>query len=293
MTSSDQNNDDVIRRLLKRWRGNISPAQAGLPVNPKQRRRVPGLRREEVAALVGISSDWYTRIEQGRVPCSLQVVDRLAHIFQISYLEKAHLLTLMGLAPALARDTKNLVSPALQRVLDHQHEKPAYILNQRWDTVAWNQSACAIFCDFEHMTMEEGNVLNLLFTNPKVHQRGHGTTLHIREILPDWATHARMILCRFRSDYAQNKNDSSFDHLIQKLSRQSPEFNEWWTEPDVDHHPHREKGIYHPYVGTLSLQQMVFQPIDDPCLQLILYTPVDNAMSGKLIQIDKNFTQRE
>ena len=185
--------DDTERRqelgnFLRTRRARIEASQVGLPT--RQRRRIPGLRRDEVALLAGMSVDWYTWLEQGReINVSEQVVESLVQVLQLNASEREHLylLACQHLPPELPL-VNETVSPTLQHFLDHLGASPAYVTGQRWDIVAWNKAACVVFGDYRQMTKRECNIVWRTFTSPTY-----------RQLLVDWEGLAQHILARFRA----------------------------------------------------------------------------------------------
>src|SRR5581483_5106736 len=165
--------------FLRTRRARLAPEDMGLPRG--SRRRAPGLRRAEVAQLAGVSVDWYTWLEQGRpISVSTQVLESIVQALHLNAEERAHLFFLAHQQPPPARATEpEIVSPTLQRFLDHQYLSPAFVTGRRWDVVAWNEAARAIFVYFEQVTTNERNSVWLLFTSPQ----------H-RQLLIDWEGHA-------------------------------------------------------------------------------------------------------
>ena len=215
-----------LGNFLRTRRARISAEQVGLPT--RQRRRTPGLRRDEVALLAGMSVDWYTWLEQGReITVSEQVLESLVQVLQLDASEREHLylLACQHLPPELPL-VNETVSPILQHFLDHLGTCPAYVTGQRWDIVAWNEAACAAFGDFRKMTERERNIVWRAFTSPTY-----------RQLLVDWEGLAQHILARFRASCRRFLGDPWLTELIEDLTLSSPEFREWWPRHDVQGTP--------------------------------------------------------
>lgn len=145
--------------FLRTRRARCIPEDVGLPRG--NRRKTPGLRRAEVAQLVGVSVDWYTWLEQGRsIRPSTQVLERLVQILRLDANERNHLFLLAQQQPppALLQESES-VSPALQRFLDQFGSRPAFVSGRRWDILAWNDAGCAVFGDYRRLTGRERNTI--------------------------------------------------------------------------------------------------------------------------------------
>ena len=209
---------DEIRRqelsdFLRNRRGRIAPADVGLPAT--NRRRTPGLRREEVAQLAGVSATWYTWLEQKRpIGVSSGVLDSLARVLRLDPAERMQLFQLALRQPVLESLSKReTVSPLIRRLLDQTDPIPAFVLGRRWDVLAWNRAALAFFFDFEQVPANERNTLWLIFTNST-----------LRSLLVDWRSRAQDTLARFRADYGRHAGDAHFVQLVERLKSVSPEF---------------------------------------------------------------------
>jgi transcriptional regulator with XRE-family HTH domain len=252
--------------FLRTRRARISPEQVGLPI--RQRRRTPGLRRDEVALLAGMSVDWYTWLEQGRtINVSEPVLESLVQVLQLNAREREHLylLAYQHLPPEMP-EVNETVSPTLQHFLDRLETSPAYVTGQRWDIVAWNDAACAVFGDFREMTKRERNIVWRTFTSPT----------H-RQLLVDWEMHAQFILARFRASCRRFLGDPWLTELVEDLMLTSPEFREWWLRHDVQGSPEGRKALNHPTAGLLLLEHLTFQVDDASDLKVTVYTPTNEA----------------
>jgi transcriptional regulator with XRE-family HTH domain len=259
--------------FLRTRRARISPEQVGLPI--RQRRRTPGLRRDEVALLAGMSVDWYTWLEQGRtINVSEQVLESLVQVLQLNASEREHLylLACQHLPPEIP-EVNETVSPTLQHFLDHLGISPAYVTGQRWDIVAWNDAACAVFGDFRTMTKRERNIVWRTFTS----------STH-RQLLVDWERHAQFILARFRASCRRFLGDPWLTELVEDLTLISPEFREWWPRHDVQGTPEGRKVLNHPTAGLLHLEHLTFQVYDAPDLKVTVYTPTNEADTPSKLQ---------
>src|SRR6185312_8767513 len=161
--------------------------EVGLPEG--SRRRTPGLRREEVAHLAGVSTTWYTWLEQKRpIKVSASVLENLARVLNLDDTERTQLFQLALRQPAAAARAENAaISPLMQRLLDQMEGMAAFIMGPRWDVLAWNLAARAFFFDFASIHPEQRNLVWLVFTNPAM-----------RTLMVDWPTRAQDVLARFR-----------------------------------------------------------------------------------------------
>jgi transcriptional regulator with XRE-family HTH domain len=272
---------DRLGAFLRIRRGALQPEDVGLPKRPN-RRLTPGLRREEVAELAGISVSWYTRLEQGKdVQLSTRALHGIAAALKLSAPERDYLLALArneaaGGEPAPPATT---VSPTLQAVLDAQGERPAYIVDACLNMLAWNRATNDVFGaglllgDFADLPTHERNLLWHIFTD------------EARRLFVHWERHARLLLAQFRDASRHFVGDPWIERLAERLERRSPEFAQWWAQHDVQRIPETEKLLDHPKVGRIALRQTVSQIIDDsPGLFLVLYTPEPGTDAAERLQ---------
>jgi transcriptional regulator with XRE-family HTH domain len=248
---------------LKDRRTRLDPAALGFP---GERRRTPGLRREEVAQRANISPTWYTWLEQGRGGApSADVLDRIARALMLTDVEREHLF-LLGLGrPPGARYRKNEgVTPRLQRVLDALDPTPALIRTATWDVVAWNRAATAVLADYGAMPPEQRNMLRFLFLDPRA-----------RAAQYDWDSVARFVLGAFRLDAARAGAAADVEPLVEELSRLSPEFRAMWRDGDLPAAIHREavKHMRHPVLGEIAFEYSTFAVDGRTDLSLLVYNP--------------------
>ena len=274
--------DEIRRQELSNFvrtrRARVSAAAAGLPVSP--RRRTPGLRREEVAQLAGMSATWYTWLEQARpISVSAEMLDNLARVLRLDGIERVQLFQLALREPVLDSKPKTQrISPLLKQMLDQMEELPAFIVGARWDVLGWNLAAAAFF-GFPGIATAERNMVWLFFTDST-----------LRSLIVDWPTRARDVLARFRVDYGRHAGDKHFVQLVERLKSVSAEFGEWWPRHDVLPQIEGLKRYNHPLVGRLQLQHVSFSVMDDPELTLTIMAPATSADSRtKLRQIIRHF----
>ena len=254
--------ENGLGAYLRNRRLKLDPAALGFPA---ERRRTPGLRREEVAQRANISPTWYTWLEQGRGGApSADVLDRIARALMLTEVEREHLF-LLGLGrPPEARYRKNDgVTPRLQRVLDALDPIPAIIRTATWDVVAWNRAATVMLIDYGTLPPEKRNILRFIFLDPRARAGQY-----------DWQSVARFAVGSFRVDSARAGAAAEVELLVEDLCRLSPEFRAMWRENDL-HGPHGEavKHIRHPILGRLAFEFSAFLVDGRPELSMIVYNP--------------------
>ena len=245
--------------FLRSRRTRLNPDKTGAAT--RQRRRTPGLKREEVAQLAGISAEWYVKLEQGRaVSPSAETVDALGRALRLDRVELAHLRALAaagGRQPFQREDTPDV----LRRIVASLPE-PAYLTGQRLDVLAWNDAAATLFGDFGHLAPEDRNILHWMFTDPAA-RHVFGQT---------WAEEARRILSLFRAAHDLWPGDKAFVALVDRIRASCPEFDAWWSEHGVGAPVSGAKQMRHPTLGVVRYEYASFQANDDPALKLALYT---------------------
>lgn len=206
--------------FLTRHRERLKPGDVGLPSGG--RRRTPGLRREEVAAIAGVGLTWYTWFEQGRdIQVSEKFLLRVAHALRLDDAECCHLFLLAhGRPPPPEAHQWPSVTPLIQQMLDELTARPAYVLNLRWDVIAWNAAADALF-GFGAQPREARNILRMVFSDPDTRRR-----------LPAWRDNAPKLLAQFRYDLAMAPDDPTMQALVEDLKALSADFRRWWNTPD-------------------------------------------------------------
>lgn len=207
--------------FLVHHRHKLTPADVGLPSTG--RRRTPGLRREEVATLAGVGLTWYTWFEQGRdINVSERFLLRVSKALKLDDAECCHLFLLAQRRPPPAEAHQaQAIPPRIQTLLDDL-ARPAYILNLRWDVIAWNAAADGLL-GLADRESGERNLLRLVFADPALRRR-----------LPGWRQDAARLLAQFRCDLAAAPEDAAMQELIEALSRLSPDFRRWWESPDQE-----------------------------------------------------------
>ncbi|SKA30977.1 Helix-turn-helix domain-containing protein [Enhydrobacter aerosaccus] len=264
--------DDTRRRdlaaFLRSRRERLTPKSVGLA--PGARRRTPGLRREEVALLAGVGSTWYTWLEQGRdVRPSAEVLSALAKALQLDPAEQRHLFLLSDRpAPELRRSGPEIVPDSILRMLDSMGGQPAYVLGRRWDILAWNRAAVAVFGDYSRLGGDARNTMHMIFVDAD----------HRRKIV-DWDLLAPASLAMFRADSVRHAGDPDFERLIALLTAHSAEFRAWWPRHEVQRPLGGVKRIDHPKAGRMVFEYTSLAIADQPDMKLVVYTPLEDERS--------------
>ena len=260
--------------FLKTRRAKISPSQVGL--SEGLRRRTPGLRREEVAHIAGIGLTWYTWLEQGRaIQVSTDVLESLSRVLMLDEQERIHLYTLARQAlPTDIPSYQETVSPMLQHVLDNLILSPSFIMDTRWNIIAWNKAASVVFADFSKIDVNKRNMVWMMFTYDDY-----------KKLFIDWEFHAQGMLARFRSTSGQYIEDPWFVKFIENLKRESEEFNLWWSRHDVQRNSEIYKKLKHPIVGELLFEFSSFEVSDNSNLKLIVNTPFSETDTDVKIKL--------
>jgi len=248
----------------------MDPATFGFGM---ERRRTPGLRREEVAQRANISPTWYTWLEQGRGGApSADVLDRIAAGLMLTEPEREHLFVLgLGRPPEVHYKVSDDVTPRLQRVLDAFPTSPALIKTATWDVVAWNVAAAKVLTDYGALAREHRNILRLMFTNSRM-----------KAAQEDWLSVARYVVGAFRADAARAGAGAEIAQLVEELSKLSPEFEALWRDNDVAGHADGMKRIRHPEHGLLELEFSAFSVDGRPDLGMIVYNPASRATARRI-----------
>jgi transcriptional regulator with XRE-family HTH domain len=247
--------------FVRAHRARLTPAIFGLDTG--SRRRTPGLRREEVAQLCGLSPTWYTWIEQGRdVSVSPAALARLAKTLQLSPAERAYLFELVGKRDPSGPRAEGAMDapPAIVASLEAM-ALPAYLLDRTWTARAWNGPAMRLFTGWLDQPGER-NLLRYIFLNPAA-----------RQFIRDWEDRARRVLAEFRADYSRHIDDPDLLALIDELGRCSPLFARYWDEQAVVGREGGERTFDHPEDGFLRYEQITFTLANRPEFKLVLLAP--------------------
>jgi transcriptional regulator with XRE-family HTH domain len=267
-----------IREFLTSRRARITPEQAGLQWYGENR-RVPGLRREEVALLAGVSVDYYTRLERGNLSgVSESVLEALVRALQLDEAERAHLFDLARAAGTTAktrrRPTKQRVRPSIQHLLDAITGAPALVQNGRLDILAANQLARALYSEMFRDPTQPANHARFNFLNPRA-----------RDLYPDWERGADDAVALLRTEAGRDPYDPDLTELIGELSTRSEEFRARWADHNVRLHQTGAKRFHHPVVGDLTLAFEMMELAGDPGLNLLTFTAEPGSKSEEALNL--------
>lgn len=254
-----------LGEFLRSRRERISLAEAGLP--PTGRRRTPGLRREEVAALAGVGLSWYTWLEQGRdIGVSPAFLDNLCRVLKLDAMERRHLYLLsLQRPPAEQGKTWCVVPKIVHRLMADLPLRPAYVLNLRWDVLAWNPAADRIF-NFSEREPEHRNMLWMLFTDQRM-----------KSLFSPWDDQAIQMLSSFRRDFVHASKESDVASLVRELESVSAEFKGWWSRQDINGPC---QGIRHFSIesfGDVAMEHTTLTIDVERHLRLVYYAPMEQG----------------
>ncbi len=249
----------ALGAFLSSRRGRLQPADLGIPTG---QRRTPGLRREEVALLAGISVSWYAWLEQGRdISVSAATLGRLARVLRLDPAEAEHLLALSSRQPAIV-GTGDDPSDVLLDLVQAIDPIPAYVRTDRLDILAWNPAVADLFVDYGALEPRARNTLYLMFLHPSY-----------RELIHEWERVARGTIGMFRAARAKTFDKAPFDELVEEISAGSQEFRRWWQELDVQAFGEGCKRLNHPTRGRVDLTYVALMPEGRPDLSFVSYLP--------------------
>ncbi|WP_433256067.1 helix-turn-helix transcriptional regulator [Streptosporangium sp. CA-135522] len=263
--------------FLRSRRARLKPEDSGLDTYG-DRRRVPGLRREELARLAGVSVDYYVRFEQGRTDTvSNAVVDAVATALRLTDAERAHL---HNLARAVGRRPATPPAPAKQtptqgqlRLLAAMPDVPAYLVGRRTDILAWNPLYAELIGPLDTMAPEHRNTAWLTFLDADVRAR-----------YVNWDVKARNVVAYLRRDLGRHPDEPAFTALIDELTTASPEFRKLWAEQQVADRTDGDYHMHHPTAGELHLSFESFVSTADPNISLITYTAEPGSPSETILR---------
>ena len=281
----DSHND--IREFLVSRRAKLSPEQAGLP-NFGGRRRVEGLRREEVALLAGMSAQYYTRLERGTATgVSEGVIDGVSRALQLDEAERSHLYDLVraanaGAHPRTRSTTKTQLTAGMQQTIDAMSSVPVFIQNGRLDAIATNRLGHALFSVMFDDTRPPMNAARFMFLNPKA-----------QDFYRDWESNARQIVAILRAEAGRSPYDRQLSDLVGELSTRSDFFRKLWGSHDVREHRSGIKSVHHPVVGDLDLTYQGMDLASDRGLQMLVFSAEPGSASHDGLQLLSNWAASE
>jgi len=265
--------DGDLGDFLRSRRARIQPAEVGLPSHG--RRRVPGLRREEVAQLAGVSVDYYIRLEQGRGPSvSDSVLDAIARVLRLDETEHTYLHA-VARPPKKAerRRTAPRVRPGIQLLLDGMERVPAFVLGPAMDALAWNPLADALL-GFSRMAPAHRNTALQLFLSPEAH-----------DLYPDWAAVAAQTVAHLRLSAGSQPEDRRLCEVVGELSLKSEDFRRLWADHQVRACMYGTKRLLHPVAGLLTLPYESLTLPETPEQTLVAYTPEQGSETAERLAL--------
>ncbi|RPF34027.1 helix-turn-helix transcriptional regulator [Streptomyces sp. TLI_185] len=270
--------DGDLGDFLRSRRARIQPEEVGLASHG--RRRVPGLRREEVAQLAGVSVDYYVRLEQGRGPSvSDAVLDAISRVLRLDDEEHAYLYAVAR--PQKKRERRRpapRVRPGIQVLLDGMAHIPAFVLGPAMDVLAWNALADAL-SGFSRMPPARRNVVRHLFLDPDG-----------RNVYPDWAAVAAQTVAHLRLNAGARPDDPGLRELVGELSLKSEDFRRLWADHQVKACMYGVKRVRHPVAGLLTLPYESLSLPSEPDQTIVAYTPEPGSETAERLALLGSWT---
>jgi transcriptional regulator with XRE-family HTH domain len=257
----------ALGEFLRARRAQVDPFDVGLP--RADRRRVPGLRREELAQLARVSPDYYARLEQGRqATASPSVLDAIAGALRLSGEERSHLYDLAAVADGAAPSTPlRIVGRGVQRLIDVLGDTPVIVRGQFSEVIAVNPAGAFLFCDFNRMAPRERNGLRWMLLAPRA-----------RDLYgPGWESAAAEMIGRLRLEAGRRPADPRVAGLVEELREQSELFRRIWEKQHVSAWLHDSKTLYHPAFGSMDFSTELVTTHSAPGLTLVVMMPADPA----------------
>jgi transcriptional regulator with XRE-family HTH domain len=272
--------NDIAEFLTSR-RAKVTPEQVGLPTYGP--RRVPGLRREEVASLAGVSVEYYKRLERGNASgVSDAVLEALARALQLDDAERSHLHDLARaanpVAPKRRRSTQQRVRPVVQRIVDAM-TTPAIVRNGRVDYLSANALGRALYAPVFESREQPPNSARFTFLDPAA-----------QDFYVDWERTAKDLVAHLRSEAGRNPYDRDLSNLVGELSTRSDEFRSWWAAHNVRYHQTGVKRLHHPVVGDLELSYEVMELSADTGLTVSIYSAEPGSRSQQALDLLASWT---
>jgi len=272
-----------MREFLTSRRSRITPDRAGLPWYGENR-RVPGLRREEVALLAGVSVDYYTRLERGNVAgVSETVLEALARALQLDDVEQAHLFHLARAAhtssPSRRRRAPQRIRQSLQQMLDAMSGVPAFVRNGRLDILAANRLGRALYSQHFDSPYQPVNSARFAFLDPRA-----------PSFYLDWETVARDVVAVLRQAAGRDPSDRDLSDLVGELSTRSETFGALWAAHNVRRHDTGVKAVHHPLVGEITFTYESLELVADPGLTMFVYTAEPGSKSEQALSLLASWT---
>ncbi|MBF8194254.1 helix-turn-helix domain-containing protein [Nonomuraea sp. K274] len=253
--------------FLAARRALVSAADCGLPASGYPR-RVPGLRREEVAQLAGISTDYYTRLEQGRVrTASTGVLHAIGRALRLNDDQQLHLVRL-GQADSVGRGAQDghSVSPQVLRLIDNIADTPAMVFNRFLDIMAWNRLGSALLGDLAAIEARHRNYARMIFLDP-----------HSRALAVEWEKRAKQVVSSLRMTAGADPDQPRLRELVAELSARDPQFRTWWTEHVITTRPFGRCRLHHPAAGEFDTDWYALRGTDRPDQVIVLVSAASGS----------------
>ncbi|GIO44663.1 MULTISPECIES: helix-turn-helix transcriptional regulator [Paenibacillus] len=264
-----------LSAFLKSKRAKILPESVGLA--PGGRRRTPGLRREEVAQLAGVSTTWYTWLEQGRdIRMSASVLDCIANALQLTADERKYVFALAmesGSGAVPFQEDRTEISQPLKKIMDELRFCPTIITDRRYFIVGWNEAAAHVFLDFEQIPFEQRNLISLLFTRKE-----------LQRLAVNWEHFVRGFLAIFRAYYGQYMEDDWYDRFLEEMKQVHPGFEQLWQESEVKSAPEVLIEFRHAKAGKMLFHLTSLQVQGSSDLRCSIYTPAPDSLTENKLQ---------
>ena len=277
--------DDLSEFLTSR-RAKLTPEKAGLP-DYGGRRRVPGLRREEVALLAGMSAEYYKRLERGNATgVSEAVIDGVSRALQLNEAEHSHLYELIRTANAGAhpqrrrQSRKSQLTAGMQQTIDAMSTVPVFVQNGRLDAIATNKLGLALFSEMFDGARPPVNAARFVFLDPRA-----------QTFYQDWESNTRQIVAILRAEAGRSPYDRQLSDLVGELSTRSDLFRRLWGAHDVREHRTGLKSIHHPIVGDLHLTYQSMDLASDRGLQMLVFSAEPGSASADRLQLLANWAE--
>lgn len=265
----------TLSAFLKSKRAKIFPESIGLTSG--SRRRTPGLRREEVAQLAGVSTTWYTWLEQGRdIRMSASVLDCIANALQLTADERKYVYALAlesGLGAASLKKEQTETSPSLKKIMNELQFCPTIITDRRYFIVGWNEAASHVFLDFEQVPIDQRNMIRLLFTRKE-----------LQRLAVNWDHFIGGFLAIFRAYYGQYMEDDWYDRFLEEMKLVHPDFDHLWQQSEVKSAPEVLIEFRHAKAGKMLFNLTSLQVQGDSDLRCSIYTPAAESTTEHKLQ---------
>lgn len=272
MSDALSSNKNALGEFLRVRRGELRPAEVGLPDSLKAR-RVPGLRREEVAQLAGISTDYYNRLEQGRLLPSAPVLAALSRSLQLDTDQTLYLRRLIqGVPHHSASRPFQTVGPQTARLIALLGPVSVVVFGRSLDVLGWNSVAAQLLGDFSACPVNQRNFIRMAFLNPEVRSR-----------LADWKTSGRQCVAYLRMDVARYPDDARTNAMVSELSSLDADFRTWWTSHQVAIPTCGQKRVMHPTAGMLTLDWQMLGCAEDPEQMIYVMSAPSRSSTANLL----------